>query len=198
MGGGVNGLARRLLLADDRLEGAIAGALDHLHQPPALGRRQRARLLDTHPVADARLVRIVMRLELRGQPDDPLVQRMAGQPFDGHHDGLVHLVRDDPADLLLALAAQLLGVHRLPPPAAPAATGCRSSRSSRSVTTVSRRAIVRRVRVSWVWSVSWRVASWKRRSYRCRRWVTSSASSSASVRARTLSMSIATGSFANQ
>src|SRR5688572_3277194 len=69
----------------------------------------------------------------------------------------------------------------------------------RSVMTVSRRAMVRRAPVSWLWSVNWRVASWKRRSYRWRRCVASSEPSSLSDSSRTLTMSIATThSLANQ
>ena len=91
------------LLGDDRLAGALAGAGHDLDHAPALGGRQRPRLLDAHGVADARLVALVVRLELRGQADDALVERMAREALDRDDDRLVHLVGDDAADLGLAL-----------------------------------------------------------------------------------------------
>src|SRR6188508_1490004 len=112
---------------------------------------------------------------------------MALQALDRDDDGLVHLVRDDAPDELLAARADWRGGHDLPPRGVAVAVslavglaaallpvrrvrraggGGAASMGSRlrSVITVKMRAIERRVWASWVWSVSWRVASWKRRS----------------------------------
>src|SRR4051812_28272656 len=117
-----------------------------------------------------------MCLELGRQANDALVQRVARQALDRDDDRLVHLVGHDSPDLLLAHGCARCRAHLLPPLPVVAGTrprrrvaGCgalttaRSSRS-RSVITVKIRAIERRVAVSWLWSSSWRVASWKRRS----------------------------------
>ena len=64
--------------------------------------RQRPRLHDAHGVTDARLVALVVRLELGGQADDALVERVAREPLDGDDDRLVHLVGHHAADLGLA------------------------------------------------------------------------------------------------
>src|SRR6187399_2870198 len=149
-----------------------------------------------------------MGLELRGQANDALVERVALQTLDRDDDRLVHLVGHDSSDLFLLQCRAIAGLcgrrgahSSLPPVAALGAASLlallallalfalvvvrlrRSPRragalgagagrttmlssSPRSVMTVRTRATVRRAWVSWLWSVSWRVASWKRRSYR--------------------------------
>src|SRR5688500_4109938 len=94
-------LARRLFLGHDRLTGALACARDDLDHAPALGGAQGARLDDAHRVTDARLVVLVVRLELGREANHALVERVARQALDRYDDRLVHLVRHDPADLCL-------------------------------------------------------------------------------------------------
>src|SRR5689334_20896186 len=72
-------------------------SLDDLDDAPALGRRQRAGLDNRHPVADAALVGLVVRLQLAGAAKDLAVQGVLHPVLDGHDDGLVHLVGDDEA-----------------------------------------------------------------------------------------------------
>src|SRR5438105_174979 len=118
----MDSLRRCLFLGHDRLTGALAGTGNDLDHAPALRRRQRTRLDDAHGVTDAGLVVLVVRLELGRQTDDALVERMARQALDGHDDRLVHLVRHDPADLLLVQCGALLdGAHSSSPLAALAA-----------------------------------------------------------------------------
>ena len=66
MGGGVDRLGGLGLLGDDRLarQAVVAGALDDRDKPPPLRRRERPRFLDEDGVADVRLVRLVVRLNL--------------------------------------------------------------------------------------------------------------------------------------
>src|SRR6478736_6454099 len=59
-------------------------------RPRRLRRPRRPGLLDEHGVPDVGLVGLVVGLELGGQADDPLVQPVACQAFDGHDDRLVH------------------------------------------------------------------------------------------------------------
>ena len=120
----------------------LAGTRHDLDEAPALRRRQRPRLLDEDGVADVRVVRLVMGLELGRQADDALVQPVAGQALDGHDDRLVHLVADHAPDLRLALCL-LHGVapcHRTV-----LVTHVRAAWVRRSRWTVRIRAIVRRV-----------------------------------------------------
>src|SRR3954453_15867488 len=78
--------------------------LQDLDQAPALGPRQRPRLDDPHEVALARLVALVVRVQLARAAHDLLVLRMAPRHLDRHRDRLVRLARDDAA--LAGLAAR--------------------------------------------------------------------------------------------
>src|SRR4028119_1541363 len=64
------------------------GLLEHLHDAPALGGRQRTGLHDEHPVTDAALVLLVVCLELARTPQHLAVQGVLDPVLDGHHDGL--------------------------------------------------------------------------------------------------------------
>src|SRR5579859_4191428 len=84
----------------------LLGLFHDLEQAPALLFRDRARLGDADQVADARLVLLVVHLEL-----GPLLDRLPVQPVglgraDLDDDRLVHLVRDHGAQADLALAAR--------------------------------------------------------------------------------------------
>src|SRR3954454_4044717 len=90
----------------------LLGLLEDLDDTPALGRRQRTGLHDQDPVADAAVVLLVVRLELRRTPQDLAVQRVLDPVLDRDHDRLVHLVADDEAltDLAPSVAlCRLLG-----------------------------------------------------------------------------------------
>src|SRR5690349_4802174 len=76
------GRARRCLL----------GLLEDLDDAPALGGRQRPGLHDQDPVADARSVLLVVRLDLARAAQDLAVERVLHAVLDLDHDGLVHLV----------------------------------------------------------------------------------------------------------
>src|SRR5918995_855866 len=89
------------------------GLLDDLRQTPALRLRERARLDDQDEVADVRPVALVVRVELRGAPDDLLVPRVGLHRVDADDDRLVHRGRDDHAAALLAATALTLRL-RLP------------------------------------------------------------------------------------
>src|SRR5688572_9313893 len=71
----------------------LLGLLEDLDDAPPLGGRQRAGLHDENPVADAAVVGLVVRLELRRTAHDLAVQRVLDAVLDGHDHGLVHLVR---------------------------------------------------------------------------------------------------------
>src|SRR4051795_8819027 len=71
--------------------------LDDLHDAPALGGRQRSGLHDEHPVADAALVLLVVRIELAGPPKHLPVEGVLHPVLDPYDHGLVHLVGDDQA-----------------------------------------------------------------------------------------------------
>src|SRR5690606_11263555 len=79
------------------------GPLHDLDHPPTLGGRQRPGLHEDHPVADAALVVLVVRLQLAGAAHDLAVQRVLDPVLDLDHHGLVHLVADH--DALADLAA---------------------------------------------------------------------------------------------
>src|SRR5207245_2208465 len=87
---------------------SAAASLRRLHQngadAPALLLRERACLLDQHAVGHVALVALVVRLELLGHADDPLVARMAEDPLDPHHPRLLHGVAHHDALTTLALA----------------------------------------------------------------------------------------------
>src|SRR5437868_6280722 len=89
-------------------------ALENLHQPPALVFAQRACLFDTHGVADARRVFLVVRLELGSVLVCSLVDAVTLQRLDGNDDSLLHLVAGDPPHLLLATAT-LIGLRGVRP-----------------------------------------------------------------------------------
>src|SRR5512135_1574337 len=103
MGRAVDGLGDRGLLGTELADGTVlTGPGEDADEPPALGRRERPRLLDEDRVADLSRVLLVMRLELRGQADDALVEPVTGEALDGHDDRLVHLVAHDATGLRLA------------------------------------------------------------------------------------------------
>src|SRR5690349_9777318 len=83
------------------------GLFEDLHDPPPLGGRQRTRLHQQHPVADAARVLLVVRLQLAGTPHDLAVERVLDPVLDLDDHGLVHLVADDKALADLALPAHL-------------------------------------------------------------------------------------------
>src|SRR3984885_2122285 len=113
--------------------------LQDLRHPPALGRGQRPGLHQQDPVADAALVRAVVRLVLLGTADDLAVLGVLDPVLDLDHDGLVHLVADHQALTDLAVAARKRGpgvTHRRPSPlpgsrcrARAPASPCRCGRS---------------------------------------------------------------------
>src|SRR5262249_50905954 len=71
---------------------------DDLFHVPPLPLRERAGLLDDHPIADTDVRTLVVREELARPPDVLLIAGVLGQVLDPDHDGLVHLVRDNDAD----------------------------------------------------------------------------------------------------
>ena len=132
----MNGLVGRLVL-DHRLgRSAFTGSGDEAHEAPPLGSGKRPRLFDQDCVADVGLVGFVVRLELRCQADDPLVQGMPRLALDGDDDRLVHLVADDAADHGLPLALHCCSCHRV------ISYAVRERTSRRSRCTVRIRAIV--------------------------------------------------------
>src|SRR5690606_1143827 len=119
--------------------GVLLGLLENLDHAPPLGGRQRAGLHDQHPVADAAVVLLVVRLQLGIAPQDLAVEGVLDAVLDGDHDGLVHLVADHQA--LADLAAGTLLRHGFLTHAAPSlsdvsAPGVDRIPSSRSRTTV--------------------------------------------------------------
>src|SRR4051794_19850716 len=90
--------------------------LQDLDQAPALGPRQRPRLDDPHEVALARLVALVVRVQLARAAHDLLVLRMAPRDLDRHRDRLVRLARDDAALAGLAARGVRLGRRGAGPP----------------------------------------------------------------------------------
>src|SRR6476619_6574819 len=122
--------------------------LEDLDDAPALGGRQRTGLLDPDPVADAALVRLVVRLELAGAPQDLAVQRVLHPVLDGDDHGLLHLVADHQTLTDLAVgtglglgcaggvAAHVGSFAHAAPSLAPEPAGVCRIPSSRSRTTV--------------------------------------------------------------
>ena len=86
-------------------------ALDDFHQAPALQLGQRAALHDAHAVADLGLALFVVGVKLLVGRHDLLELRMAEAPFHADHDGLGHLVGDDFAGALFAVAADDVGLR---------------------------------------------------------------------------------------
>src|SRR5581483_9205604 len=91
---------------------ASLSRLDDLGEPPALRRRQRARLDDAHDVADVGGVLLVVRMELDRAADDLLVPRMLLDHVHLDDDRLVHRARDDDAAALLRAAALVLRLRQ--------------------------------------------------------------------------------------
>src|SRR3954452_4636233 len=83
---------------------ALLGALEDLDDPPPLRRRERPRLTDEDEVADAGDVALVVRLDLARAAQDLAIERVLDAVLDLDDDGLVHLVADDVAAALLAVA----------------------------------------------------------------------------------------------
>src|SRR4051812_35381317 len=92
---------------------SLLGPLEDLDEAPALGRRQRPGLHQRDTVADTGRLVLVVRLDLRGGPNDLAVQRMTLTRLQLDHDGLLHLVRDDIADRGLATVTRHLGAGRV-------------------------------------------------------------------------------------
>src|SRR3954453_11401969 len=84
---------------------ALLGALEDLDDPPPLRRRERPRLTDEDEVADAGDVALVVRLDLARAAQNLAVEGVLDAVLDLDDDGLVHLVADDVAAPLLAVAA---------------------------------------------------------------------------------------------
>src|SRR5215471_13831547 len=79
------------------------GRLAHnLFQRPPLQPRERARFLDAHHIAEMRFIFLVVRVELLADRDHAAVEcmRLLARHFD--HDRLLHLVRHDRTDQMLA------------------------------------------------------------------------------------------------
>src|SRR3954470_1335319 len=98
------GLSATRSLLSCWITGGSLRVLEHLHDAPALGGRQRAGLHQQHAVADATRVRLVVRLVLLRASDGLAVQRVLHAVLDGNDDGLVRLVADDEALADLAVA----------------------------------------------------------------------------------------------
>src|SRR4051812_1788649 len=71
----------------------LLGLLEDLHQPPALGRRQRTGLHQPDAVPYAGGVVLIVCLDLVGPADHLAVERVLNPVLHGYHDRLVHLVR---------------------------------------------------------------------------------------------------------
>src|SRR6202012_4656418 len=87
--------------------GRLLGFLQNLDEPPALGCRKRPRLHQRDTVTDAGVAVLIVRLDLRGGPDDLAVQRVPPTVFQLDHDGLLHLVAHHEADSGLTPTARL-------------------------------------------------------------------------------------------
>src|SRR3954447_22375915 len=83
--------------------------LEDVDEAPALGARHRAALDHAHGVARARVVALVVGVELRRGAQDLPVAPVAAGGVDAHDDRLVGLVRDDDALAHLGAARAVLG-----------------------------------------------------------------------------------------
>src|SRR5882672_9969154 len=70
---------------------------EHARHDPPFPRAERPRFGDVHPVADLRLVPLVVREEPGGHPLALPVELVAHLALDGDDHRLLHLVADDPA-----------------------------------------------------------------------------------------------------
>src|SRR5215211_6708247 len=102
-------LSATLSLDSCWITGSSPGLLHDLGEAPVLRLREGPRLDDPDDVARARLVPLVVRVELHGAPDDLLVLRVQLDHVDLDDDRLVALVGDDDAAALLPAAALDLG-----------------------------------------------------------------------------------------
>src|SRR5580692_9758098 len=82
--------------------------LDEADHDEPLVSGDRAMLLDFNLVADLELVLLVVRLEAGARPDVLAVQGIAARVRHLHGHGLVHLVADDLAGHLAAIAVSVL------------------------------------------------------------------------------------------
>src|SRR5277367_1272538 len=71
------------------------GAVYDAHQHPGFTTRHGPARLDGYRVAFLALIALVMGEKLGGAADVLAVGRVLHQAFDGHRNGLVHLVADD-------------------------------------------------------------------------------------------------------
>src|SRR5215211_2739593 len=94
-------LSATLSLDSCWITGSSPGLLHDLGEAPVLRLREGPRLDDPDDVARARLVPLVVRVELHGAPDDLLVLRVQLDHVDLDDDRLVALVGDDDAATLL-------------------------------------------------------------------------------------------------
>src|SRR3954469_23687194 len=84
---------------------SLLRALEDLDDPPPLRRRERPRLADEDEVPDAGDVALVVRVDLARAAQNLAVEGVLDAVLDLDDDGLVHLVADDVAAPLLAVAA---------------------------------------------------------------------------------------------
>src|SRR5581483_6267284 len=84
-----------------RLRAHLGRAPDHFHQRPTLELAQGPALDNSHHVTVLGRALLVVRVKLLSFADDALVQRVRHAAADFHHDGLLHLRRDDFADLFV-------------------------------------------------------------------------------------------------
>src|SRR5262249_42464909 len=122
-------------------------------ESPTLVTTQRPRLLDSHPVTDFALVRLVVNLVRLSRPHELLVLRVLHLAIDGDDDRLLHLVADDHPFAQFANAA--LRDHR---PASFSACGSWRARS-----TVNTRAKSLRARRNFIGFSFWLVPLRRRR-----------------------------------
>src|SRR5919106_3714575 len=92
--------------------GPLLRGLHDLLEAPALELRERTRLDEADDVADLRLVRLVVRVELRAPLDDLLVHRVHLHDVHANDDRLVRTCRDDRALSLLPAAALVLRLRK--------------------------------------------------------------------------------------
>ena len=89
--------------------------LDDLNHAPSLILGQRTGLHDLYSVPDAAGVVLVMGLEFVGSLDDLLIQGMCHTVGNGHHHGLIHLIRNHQADSGLTGRSSVFRHDSVPP-----------------------------------------------------------------------------------
>src|SRR5712692_3808866 len=84
-------LARSLCSLRHNLKPSSLGSFEYFHYPPALEFRDRAGISDADAVALARIVGLVVRVQLAGPLQRLAVPAVAHAVDDRNEDGLVHL-----------------------------------------------------------------------------------------------------------